>query len=198
MLLDAVSPLANWANFYVIMGSSAGALTGLMFVVITLSAERRVRSAIQGVSTYTTPTVVHFGAVLLASAILSAPWPSLWQAALLLGLSSLGCMGYTVIVARRLPRLPGYDPVPEDWLFHAVFPLVAYATLAIAGFLLVASPGPALFAIGAVMILLLVTGIHNAWDIATFIAVVRPATEAELSEESEPTEESEPKEVKQD
>ena len=31
----------GWENFYVIVGSSAAALTGLMFVVITLTAEMR-------------------------------------------------------------------------------------------------------------------------------------------------------------
>ena len=41
--MDA-SLLAGWANFYVIVGSSAGALTGLTFVVIALIRDtRRVR-----------------------------------------------------------------------------------------------------------------------------------------------------------
>ena len=34
----AVSPLATWQNFYVIIGSASATLTGLMFVVITLTA----------------------------------------------------------------------------------------------------------------------------------------------------------------
>src|SRR6266481_3759436 len=33
-----LSPLATWQNFYVIIGSAAATLTGLMFVVITLIA----------------------------------------------------------------------------------------------------------------------------------------------------------------
>ena len=33
-------PLSGWKNFYVILGSSAGALIGLQFVVVTLIAER--------------------------------------------------------------------------------------------------------------------------------------------------------------
>jgi len=40
MMADAtLSTLAHWANFYVIVGSSAGALTGLQFVVMTLVAQ---------------------------------------------------------------------------------------------------------------------------------------------------------------
>jgi hypothetical protein len=35
-----MSALAGWENFYVIVGSSAGALIGLQFVVVTLIANR--------------------------------------------------------------------------------------------------------------------------------------------------------------
>ncbi len=70
----AVSPLTNWENFYVIMGSSAAALTGLMFVAIALVAQTRGRSSRQGVDTFSTPTVAHFCAVILISAVVSAPW----------------------------------------------------------------------------------------------------------------------------
>ena len=68
------SPLIPWENFYVIIGSSAAALTGLQFVVIALVADSRKKSTISEVDAFGTPTVVHFSAVLLVSAILSAPW----------------------------------------------------------------------------------------------------------------------------
>ena len=85
----AVSPLTTWQNFYVIIGSSAAALTGLMFVVITLIAGARVRRSSGTIAAFGTPTVVHFCATLLVAAILSAPWQALWNAGLLLGLSGL-------------------------------------------------------------------------------------------------------------
>jgi steroid 5-alpha reductase family enzyme len=53
-----------WETFYVIVGSAAGALTGLMFVVIALVANVRTSSEPQ-IDAFGTPTVVHFGAVLL-------------------------------------------------------------------------------------------------------------------------------------
>ncbi len=53
-----------WSNFYIITGSSAAALTGLMFVVISLATGSRfVRQAGDsnaGFATFSTPTVVHF------------------------------------------------------------------------------------------------------------------------------------------
>lgn len=70
-----MAALAGWENFYVIVGSSAGALIGLQFVVIALIADTpAARGLAQASAVYATPTIVHFGAALLLSAILSAPW----------------------------------------------------------------------------------------------------------------------------
>src|SRR5947209_6821558 len=69
--------LTAWDNFYVIVGSSAGALIGLTFVVITLiDRTQEWRDMDGGLAAFTTPTVVHFGTVLLVAAMLSAPWRS--------------------------------------------------------------------------------------------------------------------------
>ena len=169
----AVSPLTTWQNFYVIIGSSAGALTGLMFVVITLIAGARMRRSSGSVAAFGTPTVVHFCVALLVAAILSAPWQALWNAALLLGISGLGGMTYVVIVIRRARRQTDYQPVLEDWLFHTVLPLVSYTALVVAAILLPGYPALALYVIGAVTVLLLFIGIHNAWDTVTYVAITR-------------------------
>jgi hypothetical protein len=170
---DAVSPLSAWANFYVVIGTSAGALTGLTFVVITLVAGRPQRGGSWGLGAFTTPTLVHFGVALLVCASLSAPWPALAPAALLLGLTGLGGAAYAAVVVRRLRLRDGYDPVPEDWLWYGVLPLVAYATLVGAALLLPGRPTPALFGVGAALVLLVFVGIHNAWDVVTYLAVVQ-------------------------
>src|SRR5258708_1473730 len=61
-----LSPLATWQNFYVIIGSAAATLTGLMFVVVTLMAGVRVRvsSPNESFAAFNTPNVMHFGAAL--------------------------------------------------------------------------------------------------------------------------------------
>src|SRR2546425_645622 len=58
----ALSPFSAWESFYVIIVSSAAALTGLQFVVVVLGAE--ARSIGPEVGAFGTPTVVHFCAVL--------------------------------------------------------------------------------------------------------------------------------------
>src|SRR5256885_13996778 len=83
-------PLAPWESFYVIVGSSAGALTGLQFVVIALIAVAEAAASMLEVRAFGTPTVVHFCAVLFISAELSAPWPGLFHTGLVLGPLGVG------------------------------------------------------------------------------------------------------------
>ena len=167
----AASPLSAWEGFYVITGAAAAALTGLMFVAITLVAGERARRDSGGIHAFSTPTVVHLGAALLIAALLSAPWPALWPVSLLLIIASIAGLVYGVVVVRRARRLVSYRPVLDDWLWHTALPLVTYTALIVAALALARYPTPALFGIGAVTVLLLVIGIHNAWDIVTYIAV---------------------------
>src|ERR1700740_3009550 len=78
-----VSSLVTWQNFYVIIGSAAATLTGLMFVVVTLIAGIPGRRSSGSIAAFGTPNVVHFCVALLVAAILSAPWQALWNAGLL-------------------------------------------------------------------------------------------------------------------
>ncbi|HLL80643.1 MAG TPA: hypothetical protein VKT25_14140 [Ktedonobacteraceae bacterium] len=167
-----VSVLATWQNFYVIIGSAAAALTGLMFVAVTLIAGTRRRTSGDPVGAFSTPTVVHFCAALLIAAIISAPWPALWNVGLMLGLSGLGGVIYIIIVTRRLRSQTEYQPVLEDWLGHTIFPLISYTALLVAAIMLPVNPALALFITGAATLLFIFTGIHNAWDNVTYIATM--------------------------
>src|SRR5215467_13534777 len=99
---NEMSELAEWDSFYVIVGSAAGALIGLQFVVMTLIAERPPVRASEAGAAFATPTIVHFGVVLLLSALLRAPWHAIAPAASLWGLVGLCGVIYTAIVARRM------------------------------------------------------------------------------------------------
>ena len=164
-------PLAGWENFYVIIGSSAGTLTGLQFVVIALAAEARRIGGEPEVNAFATPTVVHFCAVLLISALLSAPWGTLRGPVIALAMCGAAGVVYALIVVRRARGRMRYQPVLEDWIWHAVLPLIAYAALLVAAITLASHATPSLFVIAASTLLLLFIGIHNAWDTVTYIAI---------------------------
>ena len=167
--------LSNWQNFYMIMGTAAATLTGLMFVVTTLIAgiDTHVSTLNAAVAAYNTPTVVHFGTVLLLAGILSAPWETVSSLSVLLGLLGLGMVFYSIIVMRRMRRVPNYQSTLEDWLWYMALPFLAHIGLIVAAIALPANPAPALYIAGAAMILLLLVGIRNAWDMVTFLAVER-------------------------
>lgn len=70
---DGVALLTSWENFYVIIGSASAALTGLMFVVITLIAGTEMQKGNETLGAFGTPTVVHFGVALFVAVLISAP-----------------------------------------------------------------------------------------------------------------------------
>jgi hypothetical protein len=163
-------PLRAWESFYVIVGSSAGALTGLQFVVIVLGAEMNMLSE-PASRAFSSPTIVHFCAVLLISAILSAPWQALLSVALAIG--ACGGVGviYALMVIRHTRRQKVYVPVFSDWVWHVGLPLLAYGLLLASSLMLQRNPSGSLIVIGATALLLLFIGIHNAWDAVTYIAL---------------------------
>ena len=167
--------LSNWQNFYMIMGTAAATLTGLMFVVTTLIAgiDAQLPTLNAAVSAFNTPTVVHFGTVLLLAGILSAPWQSLSALSLLLLLVGLGMVLYSIVVLRRMRQVPHYQSTKEDWLWYMAFPLLSNSLLVVSAFLLLNNPSNALYVVGLAMIILLLVGVRNAWDMVTFLAIER-------------------------
>ena len=159
-------------------GSSAGALIGLMFVVITLvTGDERLKNqppGQDGISTFSTPTVVHFSTALLISAVLSAPWPSLFGPAIFLGLFGLGGVAYMLRLISRTRQLDIYHPDMEDWTWYSILPLVSYATILAGAIMLLRVPPTALFVLAAGVVLFIFIGIRNAWDVVTFIATGGP------------------------
>src|SRR5467141_2055565 len=167
---QAHSVLSQWESFYVIVGSSAGGLTGLMFVVVALVKESSLPRSPDSLDAFGTPTVIHFVAVLLIAAVLSAPWQRFKDPAHVVGATALAGIVYLLIVVRRMLRQTGYKPVLEDWVWHAFLPMTAYAALFVGAAGLSHDQIWALFLIAAVSLLLLGIGIHNAWDTVTYLA----------------------------
>jgi hypothetical protein len=168
----ASSLLPAWSSFYVVTGSAAAALTGLMFVVITLvRGTERARRTQDGIATFSTPTVVHFCSVLLVSAVSIAPWHRLAYPAVVIGAAALYELVYIARVTFRTRRLTAYSPDLEDWAWYSVLPFLAYAAMFAGAIGLLVRPADALFALGGGVLLLIFIGIRNAWDVVTFLAI---------------------------
>jgi hypothetical protein len=177
--------LAEWDSFYVIVGSAAGALVGLQFVVITLMAQAPPINALDAGAAFGTPTTVHLSTPLFLAALIRAPWHSLIPIAAIWGLIGIGGTAYGIVTALRMLRQQRYSPVMEDWLFHLVLPILAYLGLVASAFAVVAYPTEALFGVGSAVLLLLLVGIHNAWDNVSYHVFVNlPNRHAEANKAS--------------
>ena len=174
--------LTEWGNFYVIVGSAGGALIGLQFVVMTLISQRppeRVARTADAGAAFGTPTVVHFGIVLLLSAVGSMPWHGFGAVCIVWAIIGVTAIAYTLLVIRRMRSQTTYKPVFEDWLFHALLPFAAYVTLTLSGFVANWHVRGGLFFVGAATLLLLFVGIHNAWDAVTYHVFVHSSGQLE-------------------
>lgn len=167
--------LENWNSFYVIVGAAAGALIGLQFVVMTLVAANPPKRVSEASPAFSTPTIVHFSACLLLSALMCAPWGNAGLAAWAWGIVGLLGFFYMLAVAGRMRRQSAYQPDAEDWLFHACLPLIAYLVLLLSAPWTRASERTALLAVAAAALGLLFIGIHNSWDSILFISTGQSA-----------------------
>jgi hypothetical protein len=173
--MDALAQTVNlsaWQNFYVIVGSSGGALVGLQFVAIALLGGSRTRADPHAIHAFGTPNVVHFGSALTISALMCVPWGS--AIALSLALASCGLFGVacSTVAFRRTQRQTAYTPVLEDWLCYAIVPCGLYAVLTVAAIVLGVTGRHGLFVVAGSTMGLLLIGLRNAWDTVTHIVVV--------------------------
>ena len=164
-------PLSTWESFYVIVGTSAAALIGMQFVVMTLADARGIAKA-DTIGAFSTPTVTHMSAALIISAYMSAPWQSLSTipaAALIAGIAGLFYSGF--IVVRRARAQRDYTPVWQDWVWYTIMPSICYIALGVSSRLIGGKTEIALFTVGFSALGLLLVGVHNAWDSVTHIVV---------------------------
>jgi len=166
--------LSGWENFYVILGTSAGGLTGLTFVVIALVRDaNKVTPA--GLGAFVTPTIVHFGEVLALAAFLSMPHQNSLSLSVGFGVAGVAGLMYTGYITAGIRRQAlNYVPVLEDWTFNVIVPGLVYAVLLAAAFTLRVWPAGTLFAVASAALVSLFVGVHNAWDIAVWMTTRTP------------------------
>ncbi|HEY2069632.1 MAG TPA: hypothetical protein VGG48_08775 [Rhizomicrobium sp.] len=162
--------LQEWRDFYVMIGTASGVIVGATFVVATLAGDLDKRAI--GLKGFITPTTVHLGSVLVGSAVLAAPTLSTLVLSILLGLGALAGVIYGVIVWTRINQLK-IDLIDRFW--YGVLPIFSYALLGAAAWLVFSAIGPGLELVGAALVLLLIAGIRNAWDMATFMVLGGPS-----------------------
>jgi hypothetical protein len=168
----------GWAEYFFMIGSSAAALIGLMFVVVTLTSGRDRHQLERGKQLYTSPVVWQLGVVLFLSGGAIAPsMTPRFFGAVSGGLSLLGIgMGLRSTIGIVRAPIVGPDDNMFDMWWYGIMPTVVYVGLAVASFLAFTQSDWAASAVAGTLMALMLVSIHAEWDLVTFLAPGPPET----------------------
>jgi hypothetical protein len=162
----------GWDNYLVMMGTASAGLIGLLFVVITLTSGFDRNNALRGQTLYMTPTMVTFAVVFAISAVAEMPRLPLGAfaglATLALGLGFYNAVRASLGIAN--PRAGSPVPHWTDFWMYGATPGGLYALGLLATWLFWRGSHDAAAALFGLLLILLLVGVRNAWDLITWIA----------------------------
>jgi len=175
----------DWENYFLMVGSAAGSLIGLLFVVVTLTSNFERSQALRGASIYMTPTAAHFAVALSICGVALAPKLSPAWTTALLGLAIAAGLGNAVHAALGIRRLEresdDRQPHWSDFWWYGATPTVLYLGLATAVACMWLGFAKAVYGLATAVLLLLLVAIHNAWDLVTWMAPQGTANPRDLT-----------------
>ena len=163
----------GWENYYLMVGSSAGALIGLMFVVVTLTAGLERSETDRGKHLYTSPIVWHLGVILTLSG--AAAIPAMTPRFFAVAAGGLGVIGIAIGVRSAIGIVrdpPAPDTVVFDTFWYGIAPAIAYVGLAGAALGTLCGWRWGTTAIAVDLMALLLVSIHAEWDLVTYLAPI--------------------------
>lgn len=158
-----------------LLGEVSATLTGLMFVAASIGARLIIEEDDPKVRTFLTPTVTYFSHVLLLSALMNVPTQT--RTALTAQFAAAGLIGAGYSLS-HFPRLRGFQQdrafSRQTWIWNLILPFVSALSLLSAAFFLPRSVTGALDAAAVGILLLVMVGLHNAWNVTLNLALRAP------------------------
>ena len=174
---DFIHLAATWRDFYLLVGTAAATLLGLMFVAVTFGASFVSAEASETARAFLDPTFMHFVQVLLTACAFVSPSmsPTLLGALLVVaGIIRISSLR-SVYRQMRAAHERHNDLEVDDWISGIVVPLVAHIALIGTGAGLLMGR-PAFAWLAGVTVVVLVTGIYSAWELLLWLALTRART----------------------
>ncbi len=161
----SIELLHGWHDFYVFMGTAAATLIGAMFVVASIGGGFLTRDRSPEIRAFLTPTVVHLATILLGSALMLVPGLEAPSLLVPVTAAALAGLAYSGLVGIRLLRRK-IDVGDRVW--YAAVPVAGYAVMLAAAVMIALRAPPSLDTLAVSVVLLLIAGIRNAWDLILF------------------------------
>ncbi len=162
--------LGPWHEFYVLLGTASGTMIGLLFVAATVGSGVFSSSRRAALRIFLSASVVNFSSILASSLIVVSPVRN-W---ILLGVLITGCGLFGLIHSglawrdtHREGLIASIDL--EDRTWYVAFPVLGYLLVAGSGIALGLQMDLGCVALAVSTGMLLLIGLHNAWDITLWI-----------------------------
>ena len=162
--------LAQWHEFYALLGTAAAALIALLFVAVSIGTSVMTPDpeSRRNTSTYLSPVVFHYANLLFLSLIALIPTETWESFALVIAAAGTGSVIYSIVIALRVHRNSMSDLA--DRLCYGAIPALCYAMGPVAALFLFEEKPAGLNLLATAALLLLVINIRNAWDLMISIA----------------------------
>jgi hypothetical protein len=161
--------LETWHEFFILLGTAGLTLTGLLFVVISLGPRVAADRHATNVRAFVSPNAVFFTATLVVSSLFLVPALSATIVGVLL--CSGACASLVYLAYARAHQQWRHNNLPAlDWIWFVGLPFLSYLLLLFAGVGFVVEVSFAMYGVAAGLVLLVVTGIRNAWDLVLWTA----------------------------
>jgi hypothetical protein len=153
---------ADWQNFAVMSGGASGALTGLLFVAVSLNASRIARH--QGLRASAAQTLVLFIAPLVMAVILLVPGQADWVLGAELIAAGLATSASLLSIGHRKRGLSDDDKRLVSIFDRRDTNVVVMLLFVAAGVLLAAGTSDGLYLLLPATIVAFASGVLNAWN----------------------------------
>lgn len=174
-IVSFAAAAATWQTFYVLIGTAAATLMGLMFVAVTFGASLVSAQSTPTARAFLDPPFYHFASALVIACTVVVPTMS---ARLLGGMLLAGALVRVTSLLRtfrhmRAAQRQFNDIELSDWMTAIVLPFVCYLVLAASGAGFIAGYAVAFDGTAAATIAILVLGIVGAWELMLWLALTR-------------------------
>jgi hypothetical protein len=166
--------LSGWHEFYSILGEASATLIGLLFVAASVGSRAFTDGRRSALRVFLSASVIHFSTILTACLITMVPTQSWKSPGMMIAACGIFGLAYYGLTWRDMLKDGLSKSIDwDDRIWYAAFPVIVYLLEAGSGVALAWHMDLGCLAVGLAMWMLLVIGIHNAWDITVW-SITRP------------------------
>ncbi|HET7849238.1 MAG TPA: hypothetical protein VFL51_09275 [Pseudolabrys sp.] len=156
--------LAEWHDFFILVGTAGATLVALLFVAASLGVGYLTAEGAIGTRTFMTPVVIHFAAVFFISAVSLVPSMAPPFFAGVIGIAALVGIGVSIFVTYMV-LTSGMTRDNFDRLAYGILPATGYIAILAAAVLVCFEKEWAIDVLGGALLLLAIVNIRNGWDL---------------------------------